>query len=47
MGKGAKIVTVNLKMGNYNSSKFKGVKSFTVNKKGEKPYILNQNGGQE
>ena len=31
MGKGAKIATVNLKMGNYDSGKFKGTKLYTVN----------------
>ena len=30
-GKVAKIATVNLKMGNYNSGKFKGTKPYTVN----------------
>ena len=30
-GKGAKIATVNLKMGNYNSGKLKGAKLYTVN----------------
>ena len=30
-GKGAKIVTVNLKMGNYNSGKLKGAKLYIVN----------------
>ena len=30
-GKGAKIVTVNLKMGNYNSGKLMGAKLYTVN----------------
>ena len=31
MGKGAKIATINLKMGNYNSGKLKGAKLYTVN----------------
>ena len=31
MDKGAKIVTVNLKMGTCNSRKFKGAKPYTVN----------------
>ena len=42
-GKGAKIATVNLKMGNYNSGKLKGAKLYTVNLNGVKPYIVNQN----
>ena len=45
-GKGAKIETVNLKMGIYNSGKFKGAKSYTVNKNGAKSYIINQNGAK-
>ena len=32
----AKIVTVNLKMGTYNSGKFKGAKSYTINQNGAK-----------
>ena len=42
-GKGAKIATVNLKLGKYNSGKLKGAKLYTVDQKGAKPYILNQN----
>ena len=34
MGKGAKLVTINLKMSTYDSDKFKGAK----------PYIVKQNG---
>ena len=44
LGKGAKISTVNLKMGNYNSDKFKGAKSYTVNQNGVKPYIITKTG---
>ena len=36
MGKGAKIATVNLKMGTYNSRKFKGAKLYTINQNGQK-----------
>ena len=36
MGKGAKIVIVNLKMCNYNSGKLKGAKLYTVNQNGAK-----------
>ena len=36
LGKGAKIVIVNLKMCNYNSSKLKGAKLYTVNQNGAK-----------
>ena len=36
MGKDAKIATVNLKMGTYNSGKFKGAKPYTINKNGGK-----------
>ena len=46
MGKSAKIATVNLKMDTYNSSKFKGVKPYTVNQNGTKPYIENKNGAK-
>ena len=35
-GKCAKVVTVNLKMGTYNSDKFKGEKLYTVNQNGAK-----------
>ena len=35
MGKGAKITTVNLKMGTYNFGKFKETKPYTVNQNGE------------
>ena len=36
MGKCAKIVIVNLKIGNYNSGKFKGAKQYIVNQNGAK-----------
>ena len=36
LGKGAKIVIVNLKMCNYNSGKLKGAKLYTVNQNGAK-----------
>ena len=45
-GKNAKIATVNLKMGTYNSGKLKGAKLYTVNQIGAKPYIVNQNGAK-
>ena len=44
MGKGAKLVTVNLKMSAYNSGKFKGAKPYTVKQNGVKSYIVNKNG---
>ena len=36
MGKGAKIIIVNLKMCNYDSGKLKGAKLYTVNQNGAK-----------
>ena len=44
MGEGAKIATVNLKIDTYNSGKFKGAKSYTINQNEPKPFIVNQNG---